>query len=310
MGVNTSYEDYADEPDIHEASLKENIAKLYHVEPEDVVITSGGSEAIFIVYSVFGRGGSAIVPLPNYEPMFAVPKLISMDVYDSLDTNLISRGSIVGLTNPNNPTGKLIDEGTIEKMSRVAKAHGAYVFSNETYREFQFKPAKEYPIHDLNNLIVCSSITKFYGLGRLRIGWLIAEKSKARQLLLTKQLVSGHSSEYSMWIAKQVLERRNKFVEHAKRIYTENIKIVKDFLIKADNISFELPEAAPFFLVRYKDGPDSETFARALLEEKGVLVSPGDYFGAPKSFRLCFTSDGSYLKAGLGELLDFLAKKP
>ena len=67
-----------------------------------------------------------------------------------------------------------------------------------------------------------------------------------------------------------------------------------------------LPEAAPFCLVRYEKGPDSVTFAERLLKKEGVLVSPGDYFGAPKAFRLCFTAGRDELAAGLERLATFL----
>jgi aspartate/methionine/tyrosine aminotransferase len=75
-------------------------------------------------------------------------------------------------------------------------------------------------------------------------------------------------------------------------------------------VSVELG-ATPFCLVHYKSGLDSVTLANALLKKKGVLVSPGDFFGAPRAFRLCFTSDEeSGLRSGLDELADFLNGLP
>ncbi|MDG6934522.1 MAG: pyridoxal phosphate-dependent aminotransferase [Nitrososphaerota archaeon] len=309
MGINTNFEDFVNEPDVHEKLLTETIARMHGVDPENVVITAGGSEAIFIAYSVFGNGGKAVVPLPNYEPIFAVPKSLGMKVSNSLRNGMVEEGSIVGMTNPNNPTGKYVDDESIQRLVRNVKKRNGYIFVNETYRDFKFEPPTRYSVEETNNLIVCSSLTKFYGLGRLRIGWLIAERSNAMRLRRAKQLISGHSSEYSMWIARQVLKNRETFVIRTKELYKENIDLVRGFLEATHGILAILPDAAPFCLVRYKNQQDSESLSRELLKEKGVLVSPGDYFGAPRSFRLCFTADKDDLASGLAELSDFLNQK-
>jgi len=305
MGIETSFEKFAADKDQHERRFAEEVAALYKVEPENVLPTNGGSEAIFLVYAVLGNGMSAVVPLPNYGPMFTVPESLGMEVRNTLSARPTSTGAIFGLTDPNNPTGKSLDAGLVQTLATASRGRNSTVFINETYREFTFRSAPPTHFGTAHGVVVCSTMTKFYGLGRLRVGWVIADKNAARKLLYAKWAVSGHDSEYSLWIATQVLRKRSKFIERARSIHSRNIRLVRRFLSVTNGVSAELG-VAPFCLVRYKGGLGSVAFAKALLNKTGVLVSPGDFFGAQRTFRLCFTAEEPALRAGLQELSGFL----
>jgi hypothetical protein len=306
MGIDTSYETYVAGMDDLERAFVEEVARSYKVEPENVVLTAGASEAIFLVYSVFGHGRRAMVPLPNYPPMFTVPQSLGTRVSNSLGRSG-GRGTIIGLTDPNNPTGKGLDAGMVESLLDSARGTEAMVFVNETYREFTFPGKPLTHFGRTPNVIACNTMTKFYGLGKLRVGWVLADRKKARQLLYAKWAVSGHDSEYSLWIATQVLRKRQRFVERARRIHSANIGLVRKFLRDTDEVSAELG-VAPFCLVRYSKGPSSVPLAKAILSKTGVLIAPGDFFGAPRTFRLCFTTDEETLRRGLEALSDFFGR--
>jgi aspartate/methionine/tyrosine aminotransferase len=308
MGIDTSFERFAAEKDEHERTFAEEVARLYRVEPENVMLTNGGSEAIFLVYSVLGRGGRVAVPLPNYPPMFTVPRSLGMKVQESLTAKAWPSGSMFGLTDPNNPTGRILDRGAVETLVDSAKKSASAMYINETYGEFAF-PGKARTFFGLaSNIITSNTMTKFFGLGRLRVGWILADKRKARQLLYAKWAVSGHDSSYSLWITTQVLKQRFRFVERARQIYSRNVKLVRKFLEETEGVSAELG-AAPFCLVHYRGRPDSVALARGVLGKTGVLIAPGDFFGAPGTFRLCFTTDEGTLQRGLAALSEFFNKR-
>jgi aspartate/methionine/tyrosine aminotransferase len=304
MGIDTSYENYSAEKGDLELSFAQEVARSYRVEPENVILAAGASESIFLVYSVFGPGRRAVVPLPNYPPMFTVPKSLGFKVSGSVRS---TTGAIIGLTDPNNPVGNGLEPGMVEDLLDSTKATGAPVFVNETYREFAFPSEPQTHFGEAPNVIACNTMTKFYGLGRLRVGWILADKKNALQLLYAKWAVSGHDSEYSLWIAQQVLRRRARFVERARRIHSTNVKLVRRFLDETKGVSAELG-VAPFCLVHYRQRLGSVPLARTVFRKTGVLIAPGDFFGAPKAFRLCFTSDEETLRNGLEALSDFLGR--
>ena len=287
--------------DDHEERLSEAVALLYDVKPENVVVTSGASEAIFLVYLVLGRG-RAVVPLPNYEPMYPRPRWLGLKVTSRLNGPAFP-GAVYGLTDPNNPTAaRLEDVDRLEELSKKST-----VFVNETYGGFAFeKPATLFSRNE--GVVTCSSMTKFYGLGRLRVGWIIADRARAERLRKARRLICGHSSEYSLWLANQVLRRRGDFVRRAREIYSENLAVVRKFSETTPGIRTALPTAAPFCLCRYRSGEGSVAFAERLLREAGVLVAPGDYFGARRSFRLCFTGLKSEVEEGTMALADHLGR--
>ena len=305
LGVDTSFERFAAEKDEHAKRLSEEIASLYMVEPQNIVLTNGGSEAIFLVYSVIGPGKRAIVPMPNYGPMSAVPRALGMRVSDSLQTGARAKRTLFGLTDPNNPTGQSLSPDFTESVKDSSRSEGSAVFINETYREFTFPASPRTHFGGSEHTVVCSTMTKFFGLGRLRVGWVIADKGTAQKIGYAKWAVSAHDSEYSLWIAAQVLKRHQIFVERARRIYNTNSRLVRRFVAETEGVSTELGPA-PFCLVRYHTGPGSVTLARTVLQKTGVMVAPGDFFGAPRSFRLCFTAEEGVLRAGLEELSAFL----
>jgi len=308
MGIDTSFERFAGEKDEHERIFAEEVARLYRVEPENVTLTNGGSESIFLAYSVLGNRGRAAVPLPNYPPMFTVPKSVGMKVHGSLTEKTRASDSILGLTDPNNPTGRTLDEGALETLVGSAAKSGATVYINETYMEFTFPGNPRTHFGQASNVVTSGTMTKFFGLGGLRVGWILADKKKARQLLYGKWAVSGHDSSYSLWLSVHVLRRRSEFVGRARRIFSQNVKLVRRFLEETEGVSAELG-SAPFCLVHYEDRSDSVALAREVLDKTGVLISPGEFFGAPGAFRLCFTTDEGTLKHGLAALSEFFNKR-
>ncbi len=302
MGINTSYQDYGPSKNDHyrEQEFAEAVAGLYRVESENVVPTAGASESIFLTYSTLGTDRRAIVPLPNYPAMFTVPRALGMSVSENL-ASIRSGKAIVGVTDPNNPTGEPV--GT--SISNLAPGRDAQIFVNETYKEFSFPSPPATWFGKIPGVVVCNTMTKFYGLGRLRVGWVIADKHSARKLVYAKWAVSGHDSEYSLWIATQVLKNRQKFVDRARKLLSANRRLVQRFLSETGCVSAEMG-ATPFCLVTYKKGPASVTIAKELFDKTGVLVTPGAFFGAPKAFRLCYTADEKTLELGLQKLSEFL----
>ncbi|MDE1857466.1 MAG: pyridoxal phosphate-dependent aminotransferase [Thaumarchaeota archaeon] len=311
MGVEASFEEFASEGKTDTEILggfAEEVAKLYGVSPENVVATSGASEAIFLVYGVLGHGLRAVVPLPNYPAMFTIPRSLDMGVGGLVSRAGGARPSILGLTDSNNPTGRSLGDEALDELA-AAKGNARVIFINETYREFAFSGRPRTHFGRSAKIVTCSTMTKFYGLGRLRVGWILADGPKAQRLLNGKWAISGHDSEYSLWLATQVLRQRHRFVERAHGIYDRNAALVRRFLERTEGVSSEIGPA-PFCLIRYKKGPPSVDFARRLLEKTGTLVSPGDFFGAPRAFRLCFTADEQTLQGGLDALTDYLGRSP
>ena len=163
------------------SKLKEVISERFKVGEENIILTNGSTELIYLVALCFGK--NAQIPIPTYsEYEIAVEKYggesIFTENYSPMGVNLIF------ICNPNNPTGKLIEKENLEEIIKD-QSLDTKIFLDEAY--MRFVPAqKSYSmtssINDYKNLIISQTLTKFYGLPSLRIGWGISSPEIIKKL--------------------------------------------------------------------------------------------------------------------------------
>jgi aspartate/methionine/tyrosine aminotransferase len=308
MGVVTDYGAMRSEASEVEHVFKASVAELYGVRPENVLPTVGGTEAIYLVNLVLStKVMGAYVPTPNYEPMFSVPFMLGFKLVKS---PTLDGGVMVGLTDSNNPTGRLVSKEWMLKVLGGLGRH-SYIYVDETFREFGFPEKIDTWFNlDPQRTIVSNTLTKFYGLGGLRAGWIIASGDIIEELEGLKPFITGENASYSMWIAAQAVKNRSRFVSRARRIVERNRKIVEEFVESNPKIRWSNPDGAPFCLVTYDGNLSSERLCVDALKEKHILIAPAEFFGAQNGFRLCFTHDDEDKLVGdLKALSDFLGEE-
>lgn len=307
MGVSTDYAEFRERCENPEEEFRSAVAELYGVRPENVLPTVGGTEAIYLVSLLMShRARHAHVPLPNYEPMVTLPRLLGM-----VEAGLDAPGPLyVAATDTNNPTGRSLEEGWLEHALGALDG-GSRIFVDETFREFGFREQPATWFHrDPERILVSNTLTKFYGLGGFRVGWIIASEREIGALSRLKPYLTGENPAYSLWVGAQTLRNRPRFVARARRIVERNRKIVEEFVESTPKIRWSDPDAAPFCLVEYEGEASSEKLCEQAVSEAGVLVAPAEFFGAKKGFRLCFThSEEQKLVEALDALSRFLGER-
>ena len=132
-------------------SLRACIASGYEgLSPENVVVTSGASEANFaVVAALLKPGDHVIVEHPNYPSLYEVPRSLGCDVslfhlkfenqfrpdLDELESMIRPDTKLISLTHPNNPAGSIISEKEMERVIRMVEEHGIFLLFDETYRQ-------------------------------------------------------------------------------------------------------------------------------------------------------------------------------
>ncbi len=296
MGVDTSLEGMRREASDPGAYFKEILSSLYGYESNEVFLTTGGSEAIFLI-SLLARSEKMTVftGIPEYEPIFNVPRNMGNPVesyhYSILPSRISAKSGnkAAFLSNPNNPLGSL---HSAEYLSEVRDSIGrnGFVYVDEAFLEFvmQEKPRSVYD--GTPDLMINGSLTKFYGFSGMRVGWIVADAGKLSKLRVIRTITGTRNPSYPLWIAGQCLLNRKRFQDRARMIVDPNLKILSSIVESHDGISWERPQHAPFGLIRYSKKIDSERLCNLALEKYGLFLDPGDYFGEPGSFRICFTS--------------------
>ncbi|KYK30928.1 MAG: hypothetical protein AYK23_04275 [Candidatus Proteinoplasmatales archaeon SG8-5] len=297
--------------------LKDGLCGIYKCRPENIVTASGGTEANILVYlAMLDKDVEFLMERPGYEPMgmtaglfgsrrIAWPRRFEhgfdIDV-ESLRLNLTDKTKLVIMTNLHNPSGRLAGRDCIREAAEACAEKGACLLIDEIFLDGAFEPQRS--AFGLDNVIVTSSVTKVYGLGGVRTGWVIAPEDVAEKCQLAKSHTTAASSGLGEWLnAKALSKARDVLLDRFKTVAKRNRSIVKDWVeSNPDLVEWVAPDGGVICFPRYKGDLSSEELCRRLLDEQGILVIPGLYSGLEGHFRLSYQQPEEELRAALDSL--------
>jgi alanine-synthesizing transaminase len=305
-------------------------------QPEQVVITSGASEAADLVLTALvNEGDEVLLPAPGY-PIYpailnklgAVARYYRLDeakgwqpASEEIEKLITPRTRALVLINPNNPTGSIVPDETIRRLLEVAAQHRMLVIADEVYRELCFaKPPSSASAlaqgMDLP-LITLESLSKTHLVPGWRVGWMryTHEEKMSNLTRSIGRLASGRlcSPTPTQYAVRPALEGDKGFLNEFKA----EIRRRRDFVVSAvsqiEGLSCDVPGAAFYVMIKASDPlkrPD-EAFVLDLLERTGVLVVPGSGFGADPGqglFRLVYLADERVLSDVFGKIRRYLVE--
>jgi aspartate/methionine/tyrosine aminotransferase len=326
MGIRPDYDGFqAARPSLR-GVLNRTLAKTFNVPEDEILVTCGGSEALFLaIVSTIQRGDDVVATVPNYAPIFKIPGLIGARVrfvesrfedeflpdIQRLQEALSSETKLLILTNSNNPSGRKLNGKMLEEIMNLAGETTVVV--DEAFREFGFEDAPPVAATLSDNCLSLGTMSKFYGLGDLRIGWIMGNRSLIERARKLKYWTTIDNSVYAEMVASKVLEEGDSFVDRAHRFYAENVRIVEDWISSRDDLEWVKPDGGLVCFPKFKIPLGSIELARRLVVEHSVAIGPGTYFNMEGHFRLCFTrSSGNVREAlnALGRGLDAITTRP
>jgi len=309
-------------------SLRAGIARLYTaVTPDDVLVTSGAEEAIFLfMHAALSPGDTIIVHQPCYQSLAEVARSAGCRVVPWLareengwapDPGELPRlagpgARAVVLNVPHNPTGYLMPADLFRQVVRFSEERGLVLFSDEVYRGLESPPRESLPAAvDLGASAVSLGVmSKTFGLPGLRIGWVATRNREVlRRMAEIKDYTTICASGPSELLAEVALRHARALARRSRRIIDDNLVLLDAlFARRADAFSWSRPAAGPVGFPRFLGG-SVEELCRGALEEEGVLLAPGRLFGDQGNhFRVGFGR--SSLPAALAGLERFLQRLP
>jgi aspartate/methionine/tyrosine aminotransferase len=281
-----------------EGDLIARIAKRYRVPRRNVYLTGGTSLANFLAVAAFTDPGHLVaVETPRYGALAEIPRALGCRVVDLSRApgrplpRPPSRASLAIVTSPHNPTGLLL---TAEEWSRLEAFadRGGIVLVDEVYRDLQARPppvaARRHP-----RFLTTASFTKAYGLGALRLGWILGAPSLLACVARVDNLVSVAVSMPSVLEALRLWPRLDALRRKALRSVATNLAT-----LRAARLPFVEPDAGLTALVEVGDGDR----VAAALEKSGVAVAPGSFFEAPRCVRLFLGAPPAIFRRGVSAL--------
>jgi len=306
--------------------LRQRIASLYPgVDPEDIMVTAGSSEANFLLmWSLLEPGDKVVFELPNYlqmwglaksfgarvEPLWLKEELGWQPAPEDIDRVITPGTKLVILTNPNNPTGAILEPDLREKIIKRVEEVGAWLIADEVYRGAERSGEETLSFYgQLKQVAVVGGLSKAYGMPGLRLGWLAAPAELVRKIWTYHDYTTISVSALTDHLATKALDpdRRPKLLDRTRNIISHNWPLLENWLQASGGLfSYQPPSAGAILFTAYNSDCNSTRLVEEILKEKSVLLVPGDHFELDRHLRLGFGSRPEYLQAGLRRVAEFL----
>lgn len=287
--------------------LRDEIAKLYqNTDPDDIIVTAGAEEAIFIFMNVALEPGDHIICMwPAYQSLFEIAHSIGCEVspwklreeeswepdLEELEALIRPTTKAIIINSPHNPTGYLMSKEKFTAVINICRERELYLFSDEVYRNLEYYEAQRLPAASdvYRKGVSLGVLSKAFGLAGLRIGWIAAQDQTLLQKFAAfKDYTSICNSAPSEFIATAALKSRAHLLERNLEIIMQNLVLLDEFFSQHEELlTWVRPFAGSIAFPRILIDEHVEDFCVKLVEERGVLLLPGNYYDAgDKHFRI------------------------
>lgn len=305
--------------------LLQAIAAHYGVAPSRVMTANGCSGAnLLAIGATVSAGDDVLMERPYYDPFAGTARLVGANVryfdrrfedgygldLDALRRAMTPRTRLVILTNPHNPGGILLDDGSITAAAGIAAGAGAALLVDEAYLDIVniigVGPRNTPAALLAPNAISTSSLTKSHGLNALRCGWAIASDDIAERMRRTRDVVDGIGPVPIERLSLLAFQQIDRLADRARAIALRNLDIFRVWMAGMTRLEMPGPARATIVFPRITDLDDTREFALALQREHDVAIVPGHFFGEPRNIRISLAGRPDVLKEGLARLAGFL----
>ncbi len=274
------------------------------VAATDIVVTTGGSEALsFAMATIADAGDEIIIPEPfyaNYNGFAVAAGIKVVPVVSGIETNFSlppiaafesavnprTRGILI--CNPGNPTGYLYSRDEIQRLASLVKKHNLFLVVDEVYREFTYDGETHYSVLEIEgleaNAIMVDSVSKRYSMCGARIGCLVSRNKEVMQTVLKFAQARLSPPTYAQIASEAALDTPPEYFDAVKKEYTERRDLLVSELSKLKGVVVGRPQGA-FYCIAALPVDDAEDFCQWLLEDyhlhgKTVMLAPAAGFYA------------------------------
>jgi aspartate aminotransferase len=288
-------------------SYRNGLAAYYQktgipVASEDIIITTGGSEAlIFGFMTTCDPGDEVIIPEPfyaNYNGFAVTAGLTVVPVASSIESGfalppveefekkITSKTRAIVICNPGNPTGYLYSKEELEKLRDIVQKHDLFLFADEVYREFCYDGAQPFSVMNLEgieqNVIMIDSVSKRYSMCGARIGAMISKNKEVVAAALKFGQARLSPPTIDQIASEAALNTPQSYFDDVVTEYVTRRNILVDGLNAIPGVFCPKPSGAFYCVARFPVD-DAEKFCQWLLEDfdyqgQTVMMAPANGF--------------------------------
>ena len=312
--------------------LRNRVAYDYshlNLSTEQVIITAGSQEALYLaLMTLVDEGDEVLIPDPGFvayptivKMAGGVPKFYRLPASndfafdaDEFRRALTPRTKVVVCISPSNPTGRVLARAELAAMAGALAGSGAYVVSDEIYRELYFTNERPSSVTEFRpeRALVIGGLSKSMSMTGWRLGWLCGDADVVKSALVLHGYTTTCASTVSQkaglaaWTAEAAEARRA-----ARRTFCERRDHLLGLLSNELSLRAVEPDGAFYVMVDVSAHGDSMTVAERLLEH-GVITVPGAAFGTEGEgyLRVSFCADLPILSEGVKRMKAALSREP
>lgn len=290
-------------------SYRKGLVDYYHksgigIDFEDIIVTTGGSEAIlFALNTITDPGDEIIIPEPFYANyngfgisagvkvvpvMSTIENGFALPPIDDFETHITPKTKAIMICNPGNPTGYLYSKKELQKLRDLVVKHDIYLIADEVYREFAYDNLEHFSILNLDglieNAIVIDSVSKRYSMCGARIGCVISRNGDFMKTAMKYAQARLSPPTLAQIASEAALETGPEYFAEVKEEYVERRNTLVDGLNSIDGVICPLPKGA-FYAIAALPIDNADKFSQWLLSEfdlngETVMLAPAEGFYA------------------------------
>lgn len=314
--------------------LRQAIADFYHkrygveVPASRIIVTTGSSGALMLACAALVEAGDEVILAdPGYpanrqfvRTMGGVPRPVPVDASsayqlapDHLERAWGQRTAAALVASPSNPTGTLVSTEHLAAMAEIARAKGGTLIVDEIYHGLVYEGDATTVLALADDVFVINSFSKYFSMTGWRLGWMVAPASYVAGIDRLSQNLYLAAPTTAQHAGLAALTPETLAILDAR---AREFKARRDYLLpELRRLGFDIPVTPQGAFYIYagcaKHTRDSSAFARDLLEEAGVAITPGNDFGSHQSqkyVRFAYTNSIERLKEGVRRIADFLKR--
>lgn len=304
--------------------LRAAISKLYNNKSiEDITITHGTIAANMLVHKgLVARGDHVVSIIPTYQQHYSIPRSIEAEVatlsleaknsflpdLNRLRALVTPVTKLIAFTNPNNPTGALIERPMLEDIAAIADSVGAYLLCDEVYRGTgQVGDGMVPSVVDIYNKgISTAGMSKVFSLAGLRVGWVVAPRELTEKIMIHRDYDTISVGMINDHFAAMALESADKLLARSQSITRENLAILDNWVNHEPRVDWVKPRAGTTAMLKLDIPMSSRDFCIDLVKKTGVMLTPGDAFDMEGYVRIGYANERGILEAGLSKMSAYL----
>ena len=318
-------------PDLRKAIADKENEKGFSISGDDVLVTNGVSEALdMVIASIVEEGDEVLLPGPYYPPYASyvrlhggVPIEFGVDLQNSapdledIRSKITPKTVAICLISPNNPTGVVFNEKSLEDLVDIANENNLYVICDEIYDQIIYdeKFSGIGKVSGNSPVIILNGFSKVHLMTGWRIGYIAFNQSPQLESikehlpkLARVRIATNMPVQYA---ALESLRGPQDYI----KTFVEDLKKRRDLVVKRLNeipgLSCSTPRGAFYAFPKIENNRFStdQEFVLKLLESKGVLTVHGSGFGSTYGsghFRLVFLPETEILESALNKIEDFM----